>query len=189
MNLGLAIIISAWIHIIGLALWPQHQPLPVTTAPFPLLIELAASAEVPQNTPDDRAAASAATKEPAEDAVKNTAEDPAPDDTISIESKAPEYFPFLQQVKSRIRRNWIFPVEAQEKRQGGRLTAVFTLDNQGRLLQTRITASSGVASLDEAALEALRRAAPYPAFPDHIKLELLNINVVFDYRFQYVTVN
>jgi protein TonB len=45
----------------------------------------------------------------------------------------------------------------------GTVTLGFRLDGEGRLAGARVTRSSGIALLDRAALQALRRAAPFPA--------------------------
>ena len=51
----------------------------------------------------------------------------------------------------------------------------FSLDRQGRVIESRVVRSSGATSLDEEALALLRRAQPFPAPPrelagDHVDL-------------------
>ena len=110
------------------------------------------------------------------------------EDTISLESQAPRYVSYLGQVKARIKRYWIFPPAARERHEAGQLTALFTLDRRGKLLGLSVEKSSGHERLDQAALEAVRGAAPYPGFPQHINLERLNIRARFDYRIRFVGV-
>ena len=43
------------------------------------------------------------------------------------------------------------------------------MDRDGRLLLTRINRSSGHAGLDEAALQMLQDAAPFPKLPDSVE--------------------
>lgn len=47
----------------------------------------------------------------------------------------------------------------------GKVEVRFTLDRDGRLLDSVVTKSSGNRVLDQAALETLRRASPFPQFP------------------------
>jgi protein TonB len=47
----------------------------------------------------------------------------------------------------------------------GKVVVRFTLDRDGRLIDSVITKSSGNRLLDQAALETLRRASPFPQFP------------------------
>jgi len=187
-NLGLALVISAWIHILGLALWHYQTPMPDLAVQPPLLVEVEVESETLlsplKRELDSPSEANAQVK----DRTGVSADAPTLEDTISLESKAPQYLSYLHQIKTRIRDHWTFPAEAREKRQGGMLTAVFTLNNSGQLVNVNIVSPSGHASLDQAAIEAIRLAAPYPTFPDHIKLKFLNIRAEFDYRFQYMQV-
>lgn len=55
------------------------------------------------------------------------------------------------------------------------------LDRQGTLLKVELTQSSGSDAADQAALEAVRHAAPFEAFQDEMTDERLGINVTFNY--------
>jgi len=44
----------------------------------------------------------------------------------------------------------------------------FSLDRQGRVVESRIMRSSGASSLDEEALALLQRAQPFPAPPSEM---------------------
>lgn len=57
----------------------------------------------------------------------------------------------------------------------------FTIDRQGRLQQLQILKSSGSAEADEAALAAVRLAAPFQPLPIKATQQLLQINFTFDY--------
>ncbi|MFP5382918.1 MAG: energy transducer TonB, partial [Gammaproteobacteria bacterium] len=62
-------------------------------------------------------------------------------------------------------RGTVYPPEAREQGLEGNALAVFSLDRDGRILSLRLGKSSGVPVLDEAALETIRRAAPFPPPP------------------------
>ncbi|MBW2623151.1 MAG: energy transducer TonB, partial [Deltaproteobacteria bacterium] len=89
-------------------------------------------------------------------------------------------------VKNQITNSWVLKNGDGAAGRDGRLLVVFTLGSDGQLLRVDLDTASGQASLDQAAMTAVRRAAPYPPFPDHIKLKRLNIRAVFDYRFKYI---
>ncbi|MEW6264869.1 MAG: energy transducer TonB [Thermodesulfobacteriota bacterium] len=201
---GLAMVASLWIHILLFSLLRYAEPLPAVPAlaPVAIALELSAPPE-PEPFPDqpkppDRKESAvqdpAGAPESAPSEVRTPEqrqEKPGPppeEETISLESKAPEYVPYLARVKAAIKSHWLFPAQAREKRQIGRLTAVFTLDKTGRLLKIVVEESSGHEILDHAALEAVRGAAPFPPFPDHINLLRLNVRANFDYRIRYVKV-
>jgi protein TonB len=72
---------------------------------------------------------------------------------------------YVNQVYARINRNADYPREAKMRRQQGKVGYRLTLNPDGTLAGFEIQ-SSGVEALDEAAREAIRRAAPYPRLPD-----------------------
>lgn len=72
---------------------------------------------------------------------------------------------YVNQVYARINRNADYPRDARMRRQQGRVGYRLTLNPDGSLIGFEIQ-SSGVESLDEAAREAIRRAAPFPRLPE-----------------------
>jgi protein TonB len=53
----------------------------------------------------------------------------------------------------------------------------FTIDRQGRLIDSRIVRSAGAAALDAEALALLDRAQPFPAPPPQLAGERVNLTV------------
>lgn len=72
---------------------------------------------------------------------------------------------YVNQVYARINGSTEYPREAKMRRQQGRVGYRLTLSPQGALLGVEIQ-TSGNDVLDEAAREAIRRAAPFPKLPD-----------------------
>lgn len=72
---------------------------------------------------------------------------------------------YVNQVYARINRNADYPREAKMRRQQGKVGYRLTLNPDGTLVTFDIQ-SSGVEALDEAAKDAIRRAAPFPRLPD-----------------------
>ncbi|MBI5522258.1 MAG: TonB family protein [Desulfarculus sp.] len=68
-------------------------------------------------------------------------------------------------VWQRIEARKTYPLLARKRHWEGRVTVDFVIGPGGRLLESRIGASSGYDELDQAAIEAVRRAAPFPAPP------------------------
>lgn len=58
-----------------------------------------------------------------------------------------------------------FPEQARARGEQGRAVVRFSIRRDGALGEARLAASSGSPALDQAALETVRRAAPFPAPP------------------------
>ena len=67
-----------------------------------------------------------------------------------------------------LERNKRYPPTAQSRGEHGVAEVFFSLDRQGRVVESRIMRSSGASSLDEEALALLQRAQPFPAPPSEI---------------------
>ena len=58
---------------------------------------------------------------------------------------------------------------------------VFTVEPDGELGTVKISKSSGVKAVDQAAIAAVKRSAPFPALPSSVE-EAVNIQFTFDYN-------
>jgi len=61
-----------------------------------------------------------------------------------------------------------YPKKALDKNLEGNVRISVVINRQGNVISTSLLQSSGVDILDEAALEAVNKAAPYPATPDAV---------------------
>jgi TonB family protein len=82
-----------------------------------------------------------------------------------------------EQIVAILNRHKRYPATSQARREQGLTQIFFSIDRQGRVLQSRVVTSSGVAALDEEALTLIRRAEPFPPPPtilagDHIDFRL-----------------
>ncbi|MCO6185256.1 energy transducer TonB [Rhizobium sp. L1K21] len=68
-------------------------------------------------------------------------------------------------VARRLRRALRYPKSAARQAKGGQAQVGFTVTASGQAVSIRIVASSGSPVLDQAALDAVRRASPFPAIP------------------------
>lgn len=72
---------------------------------------------------------------------------------------------YLAAVRARIEAAKQYPPNARRRGIEGRAMVRFRLAADGQLLVVRLAAASGFRELDQAALSAVRRAAPFPGFP------------------------
>jgi len=75
---------------------------------------------------------------------------------------------FARRLLAHVERHKRYPPEAARRGITGAARLSITIDRSGRLSGARITARSGHAVLDEAALAVARRAAPYPRPPEGV---------------------
>lgn len=73
---------------------------------------------------------------------------------------------YLQLVRTRIEESRRYPLLARKLGQEGRVLLRFVVTADGGLQEVELGESCGTRSLDEAALAAVRAAAPFPAPPE-----------------------
>ncbi len=88
-----------------------------------------------------------------------------------------DFGPYMADLQRRIKRAW-FPPRGQESR---RVVVIFKVHSGGELSDLRIDKSSGVATADQAALEAVRNAAPFRPLPNGAP-SVVDIQFTFDYN-------
>ena len=88
---------------------------------------------------------------------------------------------YFGQISAWIDANKDYPTEVKKKKQQGTVVVRFTIGREGQLLASTIKQSSGHVLLDQAALETLARAAPFPPIPAFVARETLSIAVPIDY--------
>lgn len=72
---------------------------------------------------------------------------------------------YRAKVAAQLKRKRFYPNAARRDRLTGSATVSFTLNASGRVTAARVVRSSGKRILDEAAIEMVRRASPYPPIP------------------------
>jgi len=104
------------------------------------------------------------------------------DKNLSLETSEPRSISYLQGLKSKIYHKWGYPEAAAKEGQSGRLWARFIIKKDGTLEDAILIKSSGYPMLDDAALSAIRLAAPFYPFPTSFgSLEKITINASFEY--------
>lgn len=88
-------------------------------------------------------------------------------------------------LKSKIYHEWEYPEAAAREGQSGRLWIRFIIRKDGTLQDAELIKSSGYPMLDDAALSAVRLAAPFYPFPKTFgSLERITINASFEYMLE-----
>ncbi|MBI3399476.1 MAG: energy transducer TonB [Deltaproteobacteria bacterium] len=101
---------------------------------------------------------------------------------LSFDSSEPRYVSYLEGMKAKIYHEWAYPYPAAREGQSGRLFVRFTILKDGTLEEVALIKSSGYPMLDDAALSAIRLAAPFYRFPKGFgSLERIAINASFEY--------
>jgi periplasmic protein TonB len=78
-------------------------------------------------------------------------------------------------------RNRRYPAAAKSRGEHGIVHVLFRLDRQGRVTGSRIVRSSGFKALDNAALELVRRAQPFPTPPSDLTDAQLELSMPINY--------
>jgi TonB family protein len=84
---------------------------------------------------------------------------------------------FSSQVRTKIAQTKYYPRMARKRGFEGEPVVAFTLGNSGDLLEITINNPSKHKLLDEAALEAVKSASPYPPIPELLKLKTLRFKL------------
>ena len=75
---------------------------------------------------------------------------------------------YQKQVLAHLARYQVYPREARSRGISGVVRVIFALSRNGQVLSVTIAVRSGEQILDQAVLDMVRRAAPFPPFPDSI---------------------
>ncbi|OIO54184.1 MAG: hypothetical protein COX57_08615 [Alphaproteobacteria bacterium CG_4_10_14_0_2_um_filter_63_37] len=105
-------------------------------------------------------------------------------DTVSINTREFKYASYFSKMKDKVEYVWQYPEAAQRQGLEGRLLIKFSIGRTGELVGVEVLRSSGSDVLDRAAIEALRKGAPYAPLPEEWELDQLNITATFEYIMQ-----
>lgn len=88
---------------------------------------------------------------------------------------------FFRRFKDNIYNVWNYPPDAADRGEEGKCLLKITVNHDGTVARVQLMESSGFATLDRAAILAVRRGAPYGELPKSYKHKVLNIFAVFRY--------
>ena len=106
-------------------------------------------------------------------------------EVISLDTRESKYTSYFASIKHQIEQVWTYPERAARRGIDGQVTLRFRISKSGNLLDVRLVDISGSDLLDLAAVQAVKRAAPYYPFPVTIDRENLTIIATFIYSPTY----
>jgi protein TonB len=139
---------------------PEVPP-DLQSLPMPVLPPVPDGAEKPKET----VARHEPQRKPAHEARAPQVAMPRPPG-IEYGEKAMSGDPYLNKVQAMIDRETFYPAQAVPLGIQGSVSFEITLGRMGELLSIAIVKSSGASILDDAAIQILRRASPFPPLPD-----------------------
>ena len=89
---------------------------------------------------------------------------------------------YEQGIRQRIEQKKLYPRLAKRMRKQGVVRIAFTINRNGSFSKLRIVQSSGVKSLDKAALQAVKKVGRFPAIPAGIRKSVLSYIIPISYR-------
>ena len=94
-----------------------------------------------------------------------------------------DFTAYLTQVRAAVLRYWksVWPESARMGR-SGRVSIQLSIDRTGMVPKLAIASSSGVDSLDRAAVAAVSGSTPFPPLPREYKNDVIKIQLNFDYN-------
>ncbi|MDF1546108.1 MAG: TonB family protein [bacterium] len=97
----------------------------------------------------------------------------------TIDNASFDYPYWFTQAFNKIRSNWRNPVSA-----GYTVTCTvnFQVIKSGRLIEVKVIESSGITQFDQACVNAIERAAPFPPLPHEFTDEIIGITLPFQYK-------
>jgi TonB family protein len=101
---------------------------------------------------------------------------------VPLDTTNPRYSDSFERIRRQIKEKWIYPREAGEKGIGGQLVIEFAIKKDGWLQFVDLKRSSGVAVLDQYALNAVKLAQPFPHIPDLVSRGPIGIAGIFTYQ-------
>ncbi len=105
-------------------------------------------------------------------------------DTVNLDNRNSPYHRYLMTVKRKIRDRWSYPGKAYEVKEEGTAVVQFSIQNDGKLADSRIIISSGHESLDSESFHAVNSAAPFKPLPKQFNLTQLHIVARFQYALE-----
>ena len=90
---------------------------------------------------------------------------PGPNPADQFAGRGRQRNDYLSRVFRQLERYRVYPASARDNNLGGRVVTRVTITRDGGLIDVRIDTSSGVPVIDQAELEAIRKAAPFPPVP------------------------
>lgn len=162
---------------------PEPQSLDIANIPVPVA-RPAVEPQPRKSKPRNRPAAARAERQRAQPGNQPTEQNAGRSAERGTASKAGNaaVSNYPGRIVARLRRALRYPAEARRDRVRGVAHVRFTVTASGTVNGARVVRSSGSGLLDQAALETIRRAAPFPAIPPSASRSSWSFTVPLAYR-------
>jgi protein TonB len=90
---------------------------------------------------------------------------PGPDPGDLLAGRGRQRNDYLSRVARQVAQYRVYPTNAANNHQEGRVVMRVTVARDGRVLDVRVGTSSGWPAIDAAEVETIRKAAPFPPVP------------------------
>ena len=109
---------------------------------------------------------------------------------LMSDPKGVDFRPYLIQVLAAVRRNWhaVIPESARLGMNRGRVAIQFAIGKNGSVPKLVIASSSGIPSLDRAAVAGISASNPFPALPREYTGNDIRLQFLFQYNLKKSTV-
>jgi TonB family protein len=105
---------------------------------------------------------------------------------LALNTTEHRYAYYMDGIKRKIELQWDYPNAAIKNGQQGILGVTFVLRRDGTIKSVKLDHGSGYPILDNAALTAIKLAAPFHPFPDGYELDDLTIQANFEYVLNFL---
>jgi protein TonB len=167
---------------------PEPAPTPTSTPVLAIVEDVVPTQESEQEPAESTAIegdkiAEAEEPEQAESAEGKEAAEQQTEDAIDFNvAEALAQRDYTPLVVAQIYKSISYPNRAAEKNQQGTVRIAVIIDRSGELLDTVTTQESKYRLLNQAALKAVKKAAPFPTLPAEIKADSFELNLPITFR-------
>ena len=92
----------------------------------------------------------------------------------------PQFASFMDDMQSKIKKNWNPP----KQKNPAVVVMKYQIKKDGQLGDYSVETSSGIKEMDDAAIDALKKAAPFSALPQDYEGDILEVTFTFNYEGQ-----
>ena len=85
---------------------------------------------------------------------------------------------YMRNMQRSIKANW----NPQKSNSSKRVVLTYKIGKDGKLLKYKVLKSSGDKSMDDAAIKALKKTAPFAPLPEEFKDDSVDVQFTFDYN-------
>lgn len=89
---------------------------------------------------------------------------------------------YINEVLRQVEAKKFYPILEKEKGHEGEVSLSVTLRADGELVSVAVAKASPYKRLDSAALDAVKRAAPFPAFPAEVAEDIMDISFIMAFQ-------